>query len=181
LCASRPSIQSDQHPDPGRAARSSSHFSSILLSPIRSARLYTIANRGGNWDLQNSSGKIEAPDFSSAYMWVAARRPGGCSEDSRPSLVTVRWVHSCPRWQASPWPRRLCSRIHGPSHTKAPENSAACRNVRRPMRDPWSNLPTTVDAKAPPDGTFAPPGYYLLFLVDHDRSPSTGVWIWVTP
>ena len=34
----------------------------------------------------------------------------------------------------------------------------------------------SVDATAPPDGTHAPPGYYLLFVVDHDRSPSTGVW-----
>ncbi len=40
---------------------------------------------------------------------------------------------------------------------------------------------TTVEASAPPDGNIAPPGHYLLFLVDHDRSPSTGVWIRVTP
>jgi plastocyanin len=40
---------------------------------------------------------------------------------------------------------------------------------------------TAVNATAPPDGNIAPPGYYLLFLVDHDRSPSTGVWIRVTP
>jgi FtsP/CotA-like multicopper oxidase with cupredoxin domain len=39
---------------------------------------------------------------------------------------------------------------------------------------------TTVDAVAPLDGTVAPPGYYLLFLVDKDRSPSTGVWIRLT-
>ncbi len=36
---------------------------------------------------------------------------------------------------------------------------------------------TGVTAAAPPDGTVAPPGYYLLFLVDHDRSPSEGVWM----
>ena len=40
---------------------------------------------------------------------------------------------------------------------------------------------TAVDASAPPDGTIAPPGYYLLFLVDKDRSPSKGVWIRLTP
>ncbi len=39
---------------------------------------------------------------------------------------------------------------------------------------------TAVDATAPPDGTIAPPGHYLLFLVDHDRTPSTGVWIRLT-
>lgn len=39
---------------------------------------------------------------------------------------------------------------------------------------------TAVNVAAPPDGTIAPPGYYLLFLVDHDRSPSTGVWIRLT-
>jgi plastocyanin len=39
----------------------------------------------------------------------------------------------------------------------------------------------TVDATAPPDATIAPPGYYLLFLVDHDRAPSQGAWIRVTP
>jgi galactose oxidase-like protein len=36
---------------------------------------------------------------------------------------------------------------------------------------------TAVQATAPPDGNVAPPGYYLLFLVDHDRVPSLGAWI----
>jgi FtsP/CotA-like multicopper oxidase with cupredoxin domain len=36
---------------------------------------------------------------------------------------------------------------------------------------------TAVQAKAPPDGNVAPPGHYLLFLLDHDRTPSTGAWI----
>lgn len=39
---------------------------------------------------------------------------------------------------------------------------------------------TQVNAIAPPDGTIAPPGYYLLFLLDHDRSPSTAVWTRLT-
>src|SRR5262249_5746924 len=30
---------------------------------------------------------------------------------------------------------------------------------------------------APPHGLLAPPGWYLLFLVDQDRVPSEGVWI----
>jgi plastocyanin len=34
-----------------------------------------------------------------------------------------------------------------------------------------------VDVTAPPDGTIAPPGYYILFLLDTNRIPSTGVWI----
>jgi hypothetical protein len=40
--------------------------------------------------------------------------------------------------------------------------------------------PTAVQAAAPPDGNVAPPGYYLLFIVDHDRVPSTGAWIRLT-
>jgi plastocyanin len=40
---------------------------------------------------------------------------------------------------------------------------------------------TTVDATAPPNGHIAPPGYYLLFLVDHDRVPSMAKWIRLTP
>ncbi|MHB8503379.1 MAG: galactose oxidase-like domain-containing protein [Candidatus Acidiferrales bacterium] len=40
---------------------------------------------------------------------------------------------------------------------------------------------TIVDATAPPDGTIAPPGYYLLFLVDQDRVPSMANWIRLTP
>lgn len=36
---------------------------------------------------------------------------------------------------------------------------------------------TEVHVTAPPDGTVAPPGWYLLFLVDTDRIPSTGAWI----
>ena len=39
---------------------------------------------------------------------------------------------------------------------------------------------TAVQATAPADGTIAPPGHYLLFLVDTDRSPSTGVWVRLT-
>jgi plastocyanin len=39
---------------------------------------------------------------------------------------------------------------------------------------------TEVHATAPPDGNVAPPGWYLLFLVDHDRVPSPGVWIRIT-
>jgi hypothetical protein len=37
-----------------------------------------------------------------------------------------------------------------------------------------------VHATAPPDANVAPPGHYLLFLVDHDRVPSLGVWIRLT-
>ncbi len=40
---------------------------------------------------------------------------------------------------------------------------------------------TTINATAPPDGNIAPPGYYLLFLVDHDRVPSVAKWIRLTP
>lgn len=36
---------------------------------------------------------------------------------------------------------------------------------------------TAVNATAPPNGTIAPPGHYLLFLVDQDRVPSMGAWI----
>jgi plastocyanin len=36
---------------------------------------------------------------------------------------------------------------------------------------------SAVQATAPPDGNIAPPGHYLLFLVDHDRVPSLGAWI----
>jgi plastocyanin len=39
---------------------------------------------------------------------------------------------------------------------------------------------TEVQATAPPDGTIAPPGWYLLFLVDSDRIPSEAVWIRLT-
>jgi plastocyanin len=35
-------------------------------------------------------------------------------------------------------------------------------------------------ATAPPDGNIAPPGHYILFLVDHDRVPSEGAWVQVT-
>jgi hypothetical protein len=40
---------------------------------------------------------------------------------------------------------------------------------------------TAVSATAPPDGMIAPPGYYLLFIVDHDRVPSAANWIRLTP
>ena len=37
-----------------------------------------------------------------------------------------------------------------------------------------------VHAIAPTDGNVAPPGHYLLFLVDHDRVPSLGAWLRLT-
>ncbi len=37
-----------------------------------------------------------------------------------------------------------------------------------------------VNATAPPNGTIAPPGYYLLFILDRDRVPSMGRWIRLT-
>jgi hypothetical protein len=36
---------------------------------------------------------------------------------------------------------------------------------------------TTLDVETPADGTIAPPGWYLLFLVDANRVPSIGRWI----
>ena len=39
---------------------------------------------------------------------------------------------------------------------------------------------TEVQASAPPDGNIAPPGWYLLFVLDSDRVPSQGVWIHLT-
>jgi plastocyanin len=40
---------------------------------------------------------------------------------------------------------------------------------------------TAVNATAPPDGNIAPPGYYLLFVVNTDRVPSEGKWFRLTP
>jgi plastocyanin len=40
---------------------------------------------------------------------------------------------------------------------------------------------TAVTATAPPDGNIAPPGYYLLWLVDRDRVPSQAAWIRLLP
>ena len=40
-----------------------------------------------------------------------------------------------------------------------------------------SNVGPTVEVISPPNGNVASPGYYLLFIVNGDRVPSTGVWI----
>jgi hypothetical protein len=40
---------------------------------------------------------------------------------------------------------------------------------------------TSVTAQSPPDGNVAPPGWYLLFIVDSARIPSTGAWIRLSP
>jgi FtsP/CotA-like multicopper oxidase with cupredoxin domain len=39
----------------------------------------------------------------------------------------------------------------------------------------------TLDVAAPPAANLAPPGWYLLFILDSDRIPSEGRWIRVTP
>jgi len=38
-----------------------------------------------------------------------------------------------------------------------------------------------IEVQSPPDATVAPPGFYLLFLLDGDRVPSPGRWIRLTP
>ncbi len=40
---------------------------------------------------------------------------------------------------------------------------------------------TSIQVEAPPDGTVAPPGHYLLFVVDASRIPSEGRWVRVGP
>ena len=40
-----------------------------------------------------------------------------------------------------------------------------------------SRTASEVHTTSPPDGNIAPPGWYLLFLLDVDRVPSTGAWI----
>ena len=39
----------------------------------------------------------------------------------------------------------------------------------------------TVDVSAPPNANIAPPGFYLLFILDGNRVPSEGRWIVLTP
>ena len=39
---------------------------------------------------------------------------------------------------------------------------------------------TAVNTKAPGNDNLAPPGYYLLFIVTHERVPSVGKWIRLT-
>jgi FtsP/CotA-like multicopper oxidase with cupredoxin domain len=36
---------------------------------------------------------------------------------------------------------------------------------------------TSIDVVAPANGNIAPPGHYLVFIVDHDRVPSMGAWL----
>jgi galactose oxidase len=44
-----------------------------------------------------------------------------------------------------------------------------------------ANAGGSVDVVTPPDGNVAPPGHYLLFIVDGARIPSIGRWIRLTP
>ena len=41
--------------------------------------------------------------------------------------------------------------------------------------------PGTLDVETPPNSNLAPPGWYLLFILDSDRVPSEGQWIRLTP
>jgi hypothetical protein len=41
--------------------------------------------------------------------------------------------------------------------------------------------PGTLDVQTPPNANLAPPGWYLLFILDSDRVPSEGRWIRLTP
>jgi hypothetical protein len=41
--------------------------------------------------------------------------------------------------------------------------------------------PGTLNVQTPPNPNLAPPGWYLLFVLDFDRVPSEGRWIRLTP
>ena len=45
----------------------------------------------------------------------------------------------------------------------------------------FSNGGTSLTATAPPSGNIAPPGYYLLFLVNRNGVPSVGSFVQITP
>jgi hypothetical protein len=51
---------------------------------------------------------------------------------------------------------------------------AGLRSIKLPI---LSRAATSVTAGAPANGNIAPPGYYMLFLVDGDRVPSAGQFI----
>jgi hypothetical protein len=39
----------------------------------------------------------------------------------------------------------------------------------------------TLNVEAPPQANLAPPGWYLMFILNSSRAPSTGRWVRVTP
>jgi hypothetical protein len=39
----------------------------------------------------------------------------------------------------------------------------------------------TIDVESPPNPNLAPPGWYLLFVLNVSRVPSVGRWVRVTP
>ena len=41
--------------------------------------------------------------------------------------------------------------------------------------------PGTLSVQGPPNANLAPPGWYVLFILDSDRVPSEGRWIRVIP
>ncbi len=41
--------------------------------------------------------------------------------------------------------------------------------------------PGTLTVEEPPQPNLAPPGWYLMFVLNSSRVPSTGVWVRVTP
>jgi hypothetical protein len=41
----------------------------------------------------------------------------------------------------------------------------------------WRQHPYHLRVKAPPNGAVAPPGYYMLFILDHDNVPSIAKWV----
>jgi len=40
---------------------------------------------------------------------------------------------------------------------------------------------SSLQIDAPPNGNIAPPGWYLLHLIDSNRVPSVGHWVRITP
>jgi hypothetical protein len=65
---------------------------------------------------------------------------------------------------------RPCAMTH---HTDAGQ-----RYIKLPIT---GHTPTQVTVTAPATSTLAPPGYYMVFVVDADGVPSEAAWIRITP
>lgn len=59
------------------------------------------------------------------------------------------------------------------SHTDAEQ-----RYIKLPIT---GHTATQLTVTAPASGTIAPPGFYMLFIVDNNGIPSEAAWIQITP
>jgi PKD repeat protein len=162
----------------GTAAYSRLYHSTALLLP--DARVLSMGSNPG------STGKYEPAIelYTPAYLYDAN---GNLITTNRPAITSaalgpVGYNQAFSISYSSTKPIKSAVLVRAGSSTHAFDTEQRLVGLCGPAPQPACNTSgTTLNLTSPPNGNIAPPGYYLLFLLDSDGVPSIAQFVHLLP